>query len=110
MRAGPVLRYALGHRLRRPRRAFEGRQGGPLKQNRHLEIEREAVPPCPEPRAVSVDGEPAGQGTSVAWSPDFNTNAAIAMIGRDWWDDGTLVEVATPAGPRSARVRVRSWL
>tara|TARA_R110002050_G_scaffold262986_2_gene403285 strand:- start:3732 stop:4847 length:1116 start_codon:yes stop_codon:yes gene_type:complete len=83
---------------------------GPLKQIRYLEIGGEALPPCPEPWKVNAGGEFAGEVTSAAWSPDFGVNVAIAMIGRDWWDEGTLLEVATPAGNRMARVRNRSWL
>lgn len=83
---------------------------GPLKQIRYLEISGEAVPPCSEPWMVSAGGEPAGQVTSAAWSPDFGGNLAIGMIGRDFWDEGSQVDVATPSGPRAARVRVKSWL
>jgi dimethylsulfoniopropionate demethylase len=83
---------------------------GPLKQIRFLEITGEPVPPCPEPWKVTVSGETVGQITSAAWSPDFSFNVAIGMIGRDWWDEGTLVEAHTPAGVRAARVRSRPWL
>ena len=83
---------------------------GPLKQIRHLEIEGDAVPPCPEPWAVSAGGEIIGQVTSAAWSPDFGVNVALGMIGRDWWDEGTRLEVATPTGLRGATVRVKAWL
>jgi dimethylsulfoniopropionate demethylase len=43
-------------------------------------------------------------------SPDFGTNVAIAMVGRDFWDEGTLVDVMAPDGVRRARVRAGSWL
>lgn len=83
---------------------------GPLKQIRYLEIEGDAVPSCPEPWAVTAKGEPAGQVTSAAWSPDFEANLAIGMIVRDWWDEGTEVLVHTPEGPRTARIREKPWL
>ncbi|MDP2120355.1 MAG: glycine cleavage T C-terminal barrel domain-containing protein, partial [Hoeflea sp.] len=83
---------------------------GPLQQIRYLDIDGDAVPPCREPWLVSAGGAAAGQVTSAVWSPDFGVNVAIGMIGRDWWDEGTPLEVATPAGSRSARVRSGSWL
>lgn len=83
---------------------------GPLKQIRYLEIDGEAVPPCPEPWVISAGDEIAGQVTSAAWSPDFGTNVAIAMVGRDFWEEGTRLDVASPDGVRTARVRAASWL
>jgi dimethylsulfoniopropionate demethylase len=83
---------------------------GPLKQIRYLEIDGEAVPPCSEPWVVRAGDECVGQVTSAAWSPDFGTNVAIGMIGRDWWDEDAVVEVVTPTGSRTARVRAGSWL
>lgn len=83
---------------------------GPLKQVRYLEIDGEAVPPCTEPWTVMADGLAIGTVTSAAWSPDFSTNVAIGMVGRDFWEEGTLVEVVTPEVSRAARVREKSWL
>jgi len=83
---------------------------GPLRQIRYLDIDGDAVPPCREPWLVSAGAAAAGQVTSAVWSPDFGVNVAIGMIGRDWWDEGTPLEVATPAGSRRARVRSGSWL
>lgn len=83
---------------------------GPLKQIRYLEIDGEAVPPCTEPWIVSAGDEIAGQITSAAWSPDFGTNVAIGMIGRDFWDADTRLVVAAPDGARTLRVRAGSWL
>ncbi|WP_422370732.1 dimethylsulfoniopropionate demethylase [Hoeflea sp.] len=83
---------------------------GPLKQIRYLEIDGEAVPPCTEPWTVMAHGDVIGTVTSAAWSPDFSTNVAIGMVGRDFWEEGTLVELVTPDGSRAARVREKSWL
>ena len=83
---------------------------GPLKQIRYLEIDGEAVPPCTEPWIVSAGDEIVGQITSAAWSPDFGTNVAIGMIGRDFWDEDTRLVVAAPDGARTLRVRAGSWL
>ncbi|MCO6407616.1 dimethylsulfoniopropionate demethylase [Hoeflea alexandrii] len=83
---------------------------GPLKQIRYLEIEGDAVPPCTEPWLVRAGDEVVGQITSAALSPDFGTNVAIGMIGRDFWEEGTLLDVMAPDGGRRARVRAGSWL
>ncbi len=83
---------------------------GPVRQIRSLSIEGEAVPPCVEPWAVVVDDKPAGQVTSAVWSPDFQTNVAIGMIARRYWDEGSMVTVITPDGPREARVHTEHFL
>ncbi|MFQ5624727.1 MAG: glycine cleavage T C-terminal barrel domain-containing protein, partial [Paracoccaceae bacterium] len=57
------------------------------------------------PWPVLVRGEPVGQVTSAAWSPDLATNVAIGMIDRDHWDPGNAVEVESPQGRRAAEVR-----
>ena len=83
---------------------------GALKQIRYPETDGETVPPCTEPWIVSAGDEVVGQITSAAWSSDFGTNAAIGMIGRDFWDEGTGLVVAAPDGARTLRVRAGSRL
>ena len=83
---------------------------GPLKQIRYLEIDGEPVPPCTEPWIVRAGDEIVGQVTLAAWSPDFSTNVAILMVGRDCWVEGTRLAVTAPDGVRQARVRPGSWL
>lgn len=78
---------------------------GPARQIRGLAIRGEPLPYCREPWAAAAGGASAGQVTSAAWSPDLGTNVAIAMIERAYWEPGTALEVATPDGPRAARVR-----
>ena len=77
---------------------------GPARQVRGLRIAGEAVAPCTEAWPVSGAGEPAGQVTSAAWSPDFGCNVAIAMIDAAWLEPGTRVSVETPDGVRDAEV------
>lgn len=83
---------------------------GPQRQIRYLEIDGDAVPPCNEPWEVVSESGPAGQVTSAAWSPDFSTNTALAMIDREVWDEGTRLTVETPTGLRGATVHEKSWL
>lgn len=78
---------------------------GPLRQIRGLAIAGAPLKPCRAPLPVTAAGEPAGQVTSLAWSPDLETNVAIGMIERAHWAPGTTVEVVTQDGPRRAEVR-----
>jgi dimethylsulfoniopropionate demethylase len=77
---------------------------GPLRQIRGLTIPGAPLQPCRSPLPLTVAGAPAGQVTSLAWSPDLETNVAIAMIERDHWEPGTAVDVATQDGPRTGKV------
>ena len=83
---------------------------GPARQIRSLSIEGEAVPPCTEPWAVTVDGAPAGRVASAVWSPDFQCNVALGMIERAHWEPGTKVWVETPDGRRSAEIREGTFI
>ncbi|MFC3616364.1 dimethylsulfoniopropionate demethylase [Lutimaribacter marinistellae] len=82
---------------------------GPVQQIRAIEIAGDAVPPCDRVWPCFAGGKKVGQVTSAAWSPDFETNVAIGMIRLSHWDDGTEVEVETPAGMRRATVRESFW-
>ena len=81
-------------------------QEGPVRQIRALEIDGPAVPPCTEIWAISDErGRSVGRVTSAAWSPDFNTNAAIGMVKLTHWDPDTRVFVHAPDSVREATVR-----
>ncbi len=83
----------------------------PTRQLRPVEISGEAVPALRAPwPVVAGDGQPAGRVSSAAWSPDFNTNVAIAMVDRAYWDAGTQLEVKTPAGAQPLMVRDKFWV
>jgi dimethylsulfoniopropionate demethylase len=71
---------------------------GPKRQIRGIKIAGKAVPPCSAPWPIFAAGTPAGQITSAAWSPDLNTNVAIAMVERAYWEAGTQLSVQTPHG------------
>ncbi len=86
------------------------RIAGPARIIRALAIDGDKVPPCSQAWPVFAAGKPAGQVTSAAWSPDFATNVAIAMIERAHWDDGARVEVETPDGLRTATVRENTFI
>ncbi|MDX1744240.1 MAG: dimethylsulfoniopropionate demethylase [Ruegeria sp.] len=83
---------------------------GPVQQIRPIAIAGDAVPPCDRPWPVLADGKRVGQVTSAAWSPDFETNVSIGMLRLSHWDAGTVVEVETPHGMRSATVQGRFWI
>lgn len=55
-------------------------------------------------------GEPAGYATSAGWSPDFESNVAIGMVSKPYWDPGTELMVETPAGEQTARVCATAWI
>ncbi len=78
---------------------------GPMRVIRGLAIEGEAVPGCRDPWPLTADdGEYAGQVTSAAWSSDMQTNVAIGMVERDYWQIGQGLWVETPDGQRRATV------
>lgn len=83
---------------------------GPIRQIRSLAIDGDALPPCSDMWPVYAAGERVGWVTSVAWSPDFGTNAAIGMVRMTHWDEGTRVEVETPQGMRTATVKDGSFI
>jgi dimethylsulfoniopropionate demethylase len=58
------------------------------------------VPPWPAMRGT----EPAGQVTSAAWSPRLERTVCLAMLATDAAAAGTVVDVATPSGPRRGYV------
>lgn len=84
-------------------------QNGPKQQIRSLSIEGPALRPCPEPWLLYADNKPAGQITSVAWSPDFNTNVSLGMVQKEFWEPGTTLEVKTADGIRQATVMKNSF-
>jgi dimethylsulfoniopropionate demethylase len=83
----------------------------PARQIRPLEIQGPELPGVTQfwPLADQA-GVPAGQISSAAWSPDFQTNVAIGMVHKDHWNAGATLLVETPAGTREARVRDRFWI
>lgn len=83
----------------------------PKRQIRPVEIEGDPVPGCTALWPLKApDGSPAGQVSSAAWSPDFSTNVAIAMVASDHWDEGTELIVETPDDERGVRVRSKFWI
>ena len=83
----------------------------PARQNRPIEIDGTGVQGLTHFWALSDrSGNPAGHVSSVAWSPDFQTNVAIGMVHKDAWEPGTELLVNTPAGAREARVKEKFWI
>ena len=83
----------------------------PLRQIRPLEIEGAPVPSLAELWPLKdKTGAAAGVVSSAAWSPDFQTNVAIAMVNRDHWQAGSELLVVAPDGARAVRVREKFWI
>ena len=78
---------------------------GPVRQIRAVEIHGDAVPPCDRLWPIMVGDKQVGNISSAAYSPDFATNVSIGMVRMTHWDEGSEVDVITPAGVRAATVR-----
>ncbi len=78
---------------------------GPPRQIRCVSIGGGPAPQLTEFWPVTGSGLSVGRISSVAWSPEFRTNAAIGMIDRSHWEGGTRVEVHAPDGVRAAEIR-----
>jgi len=84
----------------------------PRQMIRPLAIEGR-IPPCDRPwplLAAGGAGGVVGQVSSAAWSPDFRTNVALAMVAHSHWHAGTKLEVETHDGMRWATIQARFWL
>jgi len=84
-------------------------EAGPARQIRAISIPGDPVPPARSAWPLLRDGERVGRVTSAAWSPDFETNVAIGMVDAGHWDAGTVLEVRTPDGDRTAHVQQGFW-
>lgn len=83
----------------------------PLRQVRPVEIEGPKVPAVDYFWPLTdKSGKPAGRISSAAWSPDFQTNVAIATVERDHWAAGTELLVDAPDGARAVKVRDTFWI
>lgn len=58
----------------------------------------DACPPCQYPWPVRIDGNEVGIVTTAIWSPRFENNVALGMIGRGFWEAGTRVEINSSDG------------
>jgi dimethylsulfoniopropionate demethylase len=83
---------------------------GPVQQIRPVEVHGGMVPGCDRPWPLVSGGRQVGQMTSAAWSPDFETNVAIAMVRMTHWDEGSELDVVTPDGVRAATVCDTFWI
>jgi dimethylsulfoniopropionate demethylase len=82
---------------------------GPVQQIRAIEIDGQ-VPGCDRPWPLWAANKRVGQVTSAANSPDFGCGVAVGMVRMTHWDDGTTLEVETPAGRMPALVHENFWL
>ncbi len=82
---------------------------GPTQQVRPVSIYGDILP-CDRAWPLMAKGKRVGQVTSAAKSPDFGTNVAIGMVRMTHWDDGTVLQVDTPDGPRDATVHEKFWI
>ncbi len=81
----------------------------PTRQLRPIEIAGDPLPPLSTFWSVSVAGQNAGRISSACRAYSFHCNAAIGLIGADFWDAGTALVVHTPDGPREAVIKDRFW-
>ncbi|MEM9343880.1 MAG: dimethylsulfoniopropionate demethylase [Pseudomonadota bacterium] len=82
---------------------------GPDQLIRPISILGDRLPSPVEIWPLTQDGQPVGQVTSAAWSPDFNVNVSIGMVEAAFWAPGTELEVHTAHGPFQARVEAEFW-
>ena len=83
----------------------------PDRQIRPMAVDGLAVPPINAYWPLTDSkGKAAGHISSITWSPDFQTNVAIAMVHRDHWTPGSTLQVETPEGAREAHVRETFWI
>ena len=79
-------------------------------------------------KPIEIDGEPitlfnqwwdlkdinnnnkVGSITSGIWSPDFNTNIAIGMVDKNYWNTENLLIAVSPQGNRKVKVREQYWI
>lgn len=86
------------------------RDSGPARMIRPLAIDGPAIVGPREPWSLYSGDARAGQITSAAWSPDFQTNVSIGMVEIDHCDAGTELKAETPDGSRSAIVQAAFWI
>lgn len=87
---------------------LEAREKGPDRQVRCITMPGDRVPPLRAFWPVTTrDGAHAGRVSSASWSPEFDTNVAIAMVEKGHWAPGTVLVVHTPDGAKEATVRER---
>ena len=73
-------------------------EDGPARMIRGLIFDGEACPACQHPWPVVVDGREVGYVTTAIWSPRFESNVALAMIERGYWDAHTEITVLAEDG------------
>lgn len=84
-------------------------QADPTRMIRPLAIQGH-MPTCDRAWPVVTEtGDPVGQVTSAAWSPDFKETVAIAMLDRAVWAPDTRLRVQTQDGSAEGSVRDTFW-
>ncbi|MEL7469524.1 MAG: dimethylsulfoniopropionate demethylase [Pseudomonadota bacterium] len=82
----------------------------PARQIRPVEISGDKVPPVAQLWPVrTLEGESVGKVSSACWSPEQQTNVAIAMIDRAYWQPGTRLVVDAPDSTRELVVAEKFW-
>ncbi len=85
-------------------------QEGPVRQIRAIEIDADTLPGCDRLWPLMAGDKIIGRVSSAAMSPDFKTGVAIGMVRMTHWDEGTRLQVDTPAGRLDATVKEQFWL
>ncbi len=74
------------------------REEGIARVIRGVQFDGNKTPPCASTWMLSTGGRIAGYISSAIWSPRFETNVAIGMLERGFWDVGQRVSVACADG------------
>ncbi|MGI9394049.1 MAG: dimethylsulfoniopropionate demethylase [Boseongicola sp.] len=86
------------------------RDEGPARMIRPIAFDGPAIAGPREQWPLFASDQRVGQITSAAWSPDFQTNVSIGMIGIEHCEAGTELKLETPAGSRRATVQASFWI
>ncbi len=71
---------------------------GHQREIRGLIFDGDPCPACQYPWPLSIDNRRIGYVTSAIWSPRFESNVALAMLDRDYWNASTRAEMITGDG------------
>lgn len=93
----------LGHK-----RIREQLENGPPRMIRPVMISGE-IGACTETWRLYDQGRDVGYVASAVYSPQFDCNVAIGMVDREAWDAGTVLDIETEHGARTATVQERFW-
>jgi len=91
--------------------ALENEQrNGPQKQIRAISVPGKPLQPISKATPLFREDKQLGQITSLAWSPDFQTNVAIGMVDKSCWKSATEMTVEIDDTNLTAIIRDKFWI